>query len=49
MFDIRYSLFQSFFHDQTGRSFSQRPHSCENTVKVSGVSVQVSGFSKSVT
>ncbi|CAB1085394.1 hypothetical protein D1AOALGA4SA_12882 [Olavius algarvensis Delta 1 endosymbiont] len=31
IFDIRYSLFKSFFHDQTGRFFGQRRRSCETS------------------
>jgi hypothetical protein len=44
-FDIRYSLFQSFFFDLTGRCSDQRRRLYETTMKVSGVSVQVSGNS----
>jgi hypothetical protein len=33
VFDIRYSLFQSFFCDQTGRFFGQRRRLYETTLK----------------
>ena len=43
-FDIRYSLFQSFFFDLTGRFFSQRRRSYETT-KVDGlINNVVAGF-----